>query len=91
MALVHHMLLTRPGITELLAAVQTQASDLNSLGNIRKQAFQVDQTVNIQEGKAVLDSHVVDAFLEAIMLLVAKQTASQTFQGRLLLRLDLNF
>jgi hypothetical protein len=68
------MLLAPKCTSELLIAPKTHFAQLNSLCDISKQTFQVDQTFNIYNVKVMFCSHVVDALLHTYTLLITKQT-----------------
>ena len=81
-ALVAHVLLASPGVAELFAAEEAEIADVDSLGHVCEQALEVDEAVDIENGEGMLDSHVVEALLDAVVLLIAEEAASETLQGR---------
>ena len=81
MALVAHVLLASSAVAELFAAEEAEIADVDSLGHVCEQALEVDKAVDIEDGEGMLDSHVVEALLDAVVLLIAEEAASETLQG----------
>jgi hypothetical protein len=80
---VYHMLLTSAGILEHFATEKAQITKLNTFCNICEQTLERDNTINIEDEERVLNTHVVEAFLDSFAFLVAEKTDSQRFQGGL--------
>ena len=71
------MLLCSRCTPELSITTETELAQLDSLRNIGKDAFKVDQTLDIKDGEVVSESHVVEVFLHALCLMITEEADTE--------------
>ena len=74
---IAHVLLCSRCSFELPIATETKLAQLDSLRNIGKDAFKVDQTLDIKDGEVVSVSHVVEVFLHTLCLMITEEADTE--------------
>ena len=77
MAHVAHVLLDSFRMSELGVTVEADLAQLDALRHVGKQAFQVDEALDVQNREVVLVPHVVQVFLDTRGLIVTEEADSE--------------
>ena len=77
MALVQHVVLRGVEVVELAVAHDAHVAKVDLLGQVGEQALDADEAVDVKDDEVVLQSHVVQALLNAYVYVVAEKAATE--------------